>query len=157
MSIDTLPAEMPLEASEYFSQSLFSHVTQLVQSKFDNPVIKNATITHPDGTIDKRYVHLNEIMQKYAPLKKFKQKKVLLLGSGYVAGPLIDYLLKDKNTSITIASNAIKEATLLANQRLNIFVSDLNVSDPQSLGKLVKDHDVVIRYNLLMIYKNKFQ
>ena len=30
------------------------------------------------------------------------QKRVLVLGAGYVSGPVVDYLTRDKNISVTV-------------------------------------------------------
>lgn len=75
-----------------------------------------------------------------------KQKKVLLCGSGFVAGPLVDYLLRDPNVSITIASNAQAEATSLALGRANTKVVPLDVKDNDTMASLVKDSDIVVSF-----------
>ena len=36
--------------------------------------------------------------------KRTGQKSVLILGAGYVAGPLVDYLTRDKDVHVTVAS-----------------------------------------------------
>ena len=41
-------------------------------------------------------------------------KKVLLLGSGLMSPALVDYLVKFKDTQITVASNLLKEAESVA-------------------------------------------
>ena len=105
MSIDNLPAEMPLEASEYFSHSLFPHIVQLIKGNIGHPVLKRATIAE-DGKLVGRHEKLYESIKKHAPDSGAKvepvTKRVLLLGSGYVAGPLVDYLVRDKNTVVTV-------------------------------------------------------
>ena len=68
-----------------------------------------------------------------------------------MAGPLIAYLLRDKSISLTIASNSIEEATVLANNRDQISISDLNVDDTVKLAHLVRRHDIVIRYSPILL------
>jgi len=75
-----------------------------------------------------------------------KQKKVLLCGSGFVAGPLVDYLLRDPNVSLTIASNSQTEATSLALGRANTKVVPLDVKDNDKMASLVKDSDIVVSF-----------
>ena len=36
--------------------------------------------------------------------KRTGQKSVLILGAGYVAGPLVDYLTRDEDVHVTVAS-----------------------------------------------------
>lgn len=150
MSIENLPAQMPLEASEYFSQSLFPHVLQMLKGNFANPVIKGATLTHLDGQLDEKHVHLYDRIKKHtSPSTISKGKRVLVLGSGYVAGPLIEYLLRDKDLTITIASQSIEEASTLANNRQQIQVHGLNVNDSKRLSELVRAHDIVVRFEFI--------
>jgi alpha-aminoadipic semialdehyde synthase len=106
MSIDNLPAEMPLEASEYFSHSLFPHIVQLTKGNLSHPVLKRATIAE-EGKLLGKHEKLHESIKKHAPdsIKvEARTKKVLLLGSGYVAGPLVDYLVRDKNHLVTVGN-----------------------------------------------------
>lgn len=35
-------------------------------------------------------------------------KRVLLLGSGYVSGPVVEYLTRDENTQITVGESALE-------------------------------------------------
>ena len=37
------------------------------------------------------------------------QKKVLILGAGYVAGPAVDYLSRDKDVHVTVGKSIIKK------------------------------------------------
>jgi alpha-aminoadipic semialdehyde synthase len=106
MSIDNLPTEMPLEASEYFGDALFPFITHLVNGNFDHPVLKGATIAKSDGTLESAHKKLYPIIEKYGKIPKSTgSKKVLLLGSGFVAAPLVDYLLGLQSTSVTIGKS----------------------------------------------------
>ena len=35
------------------------------------------------------------------------QKRVLVLGAGYVSGPVVDYLTRDKNISVTVGKSHV--------------------------------------------------
>ncbi|KAJ3085286.1 hypothetical protein HK102_000142 [Quaeritorhiza haematococci] len=119
MSIDNLPTEMPLEASEYFSGALYPFLVQAVKGNFEHPVLSRATITGLDGRLLKKHEHLYKKIEEYAKPKttvphgqgavvSAASKQVLLLGSGFVAAPLVDYLVRDRssiakdNVSVTI-------------------------------------------------------
>lgn len=69
-----------------------------------------------------------------------------MCGSGFVAGPLVDYLLRDPNVSLTIASNSQTEATSLALGRANTKVVPLDVNDNDKMASLVKDSDIVVSF-----------
>ncbi|KAJ3391277.1 hypothetical protein HDU92_009137 [Lobulomyces angularis] len=151
MSIDNLPTEMPIESSEYFSGAFCPFIVQLVKGNLDHPVLKRASITSSDGTLVDRFKHLYKEIEKHTPASSgitvtANSKNVLLLGSGFVAAPLVDYLLRDKSVHITIASNAKKEAEKLAQGKKNARVMPLDVGDQQNLSNLVKDHDVTVSF-----------
>ena len=91
-------------------------------------------------------------------------KKILLLGSGFVSAPLVDYLLREKSNSVTIgneslsfslkkseynflaASNSVLEANKLSRGRMNAPVLPLDVKDSSGMQKLVGSHDVVVSF-----------
>ena len=157
MSIDNLPTEMPLEASEYFSEALIPFVTELVKGNTTHPVLERASITTSTGTlVAKHQETLSKALQKHAKsfqpepmqrnVKVTGPKRVLLLGSGYVAAPLVDYLLQLPDTHVTIASNAFDEANKLANGRKSTTVVHLDVSDTEKVSNLVLKHDVVVSF-----------
>ncbi|KAJ3235224.1 hypothetical protein HDU78_005295 [Chytriomyces hyalinus] len=147
MSIDNLPTEMPLEASAYFSDALYKQVKRMVQGNFDHPVIQGAMITDENGKLVKRHEGLNELVKQYGQGATVTgHGKVLLLGSGYVSAPLVDYLLRSTHTSVTIASNSAAEAKALSGGRPQAPTAHLDVSDAKSLSKLVSDHDVVVSF-----------
>ena len=69
-------------------------------------------------------------------------KNVLVLGSGFVAKPLVEYLLNLKNIQLTVASNQIKEAEkLFGHHQKN--VCQLDVNDESRLAQLIKNAHVV--------------
>ncbi|PCJ45999.1 MAG: saccharopine dehydrogenase [Gammaproteobacteria bacterium] len=70
---------------------------------------------------------------------------ILVLGAGFVAGPLVKYLTK-RNHHITVASQFIDEAKAIAVDYPEISVCELNVTDEASLGSLVEAHDLTISF-----------
>ncbi|KAJ3036825.1 saccharopine dehydrogenase (NADP+, L-glutamate-forming) [Rhizophlyctis rosea] len=71
-------------------------------------------------------------------------KKILLLGSGYVAGPCLHYLLRREDNEVTIASRRIEPSQKLANGHPRAHPISLDVSDPAALEAAVAAHDLVI-------------
>ncbi|KAI8929038.1 Saccharopine dehydrogenase-domain-containing protein [Entophlyctis helioformis] len=150
MSIDNLPTEMPLEASEYFSEALIPFVSELAKGNVNHPVIERASITTSTGELAPRHKHLEKVLAQHSPkeanISVTGHSKVLLLGSGYVAAPLVDYLLRQPGTTVTIASNLPDEANKLAGGRKTAIVAPLDVSNTAELGALVAAHDVVVSF-----------
>ncbi|KAF9909683.1 hypothetical protein BX616_011078 [Lobosporangium transversale] len=164
MSVDILPSELPLESSQHFSDSLYPFIKELIRDNTDHPVIAGATIAE-NGSLKPAHKALSGVLrdtnakEALAKLKvaigstgqsnsgsSNKPKKVLLCGSGFVAGPLVDYLLRDSNISITIASNSEVEATSLALGKPNTKVVPLDVKDNNTMASLVKDSDIVVSF-----------
>lgn len=69
-------------------------------------------------------------------------KKVLVLGSGYVAGPAVEYLLRTPEYSVTIGS--ARNAAKLGEQFPRAQTMQVDVKDPASLSQAVQQHDLVI-------------
>ncbi|KAL7752187.1 hypothetical protein RI367_002232 [Sorochytrium milnesiophthora] len=137
MSVDILPSELPLEASKFFGDSLFPHIKDLLKDKIESPILKGALIAEK-----------GELKEKHAWLKKHlpetsyttKSKRVVVLGSGFVAGPLVDYLLRDPDVVITLATNVASEATALAAARDSDVQARITVEEVDVSGSTANDH-----------------
>ncbi|XP_045114585.1 alpha-aminoadipic semialdehyde synthase, mitochondrial-like [Portunus trituberculatus] len=71
--------------------------------------------------------------------------QVLVLGAGYVAGPVVDYLSRDVDTSIILASEFKAQADELASKHPNVEPVLLNIVErPDLLSQLVESADVVV-------------
>ncbi len=70
---------------------------------------------------------------------------ILVLGAGFVAGPLVRYLTQREH-QLTVASQFIEEAQLIADVYPQINICEMNVADDVALGSLVKKHDLVISF-----------
>lgn len=78
-----------------------------------------------------------------------KQNKVLLIGSGMVTGPYIEYLLKDSRNYITVASNLqnLLDDTLRKFSGRNIFGVILDITkEDKKLYELIKEHDIIASF-----------
>jgi len=71
-------------------------------------------------------------------------KKILVLGAGLVAGPLVRYLLKVDGFHVTVASRTVSKAETLIGGAANGTALSLNVKDEVELGRLVSEHDLSI-------------
>jgi saccharopine dehydrogenase-like NADP-dependent oxidoreductase len=71
-------------------------------------------------------------------------KKVLVLGAGLVAGPLVRYLLTVDEFTVTVASRTVEKAQALTGDASNGIALSLNVKDESALEALIADHDLSI-------------
>ena len=71
-------------------------------------------------------------------------KKVLVLGAGLVAGPLVRYLLNVDEFTVAVASRTVEKAQALTGSASNGIALSLNVKDEAALESLIADHDLSI-------------
>lgn len=70
-------------------------------------------------------------------------KKVLLLGAGMVAKPIVNYIL-EYNIQLTIASRTVSKAEKLIKGRQNGNVVSWTVEDLKTLEEMVASHDLTV-------------
>jgi saccharopine dehydrogenase-like NADP-dependent oxidoreductase len=70
-------------------------------------------------------------------------KDVLILGSGMVAGPIVDYLL-ERDITITIASFELEAAKELLAGHKNGDAFEWDANDMKPLAKMVKEHSIIV-------------
>ncbi|KAF8151352.1 saccharopine dehydrogenase [Crassisporium funariophilum] len=71
-------------------------------------------------------------------------KKVLLLGSGFVARPCAEYVVRDPSNQLTIACRTLKSAQALGADLPSTTGISLDVNDTAALEAAVAEHDLVI-------------
>ena len=71
-------------------------------------------------------------------------KRILVLGAGLVAGPLVRYLLKVEGFTVTVASRTVEKARALIGDVDNGVARALNVNDETALDALIAEHDLSI-------------
>ncbi|KAL8731872.1 MAG: hypothetical protein Q9166_003156 [cf. Caloplaca sp. 2 TL-2023] len=71
-------------------------------------------------------------------------KKILLLGSGLVAPPCVNYLLRDQKNEITIACRTLSTAQDLVAGRTRLTAITLDVSSAAELDSQIAYHNLVI-------------
>ncbi|NXB10085.1 AASS protein, partial [Cnemophilus loriae] len=154
-SIDNLPAQLPIEATEYFGDMLFPYVEEMLLSEgsepFEkqnySPVVRDAVIAS-NGSLTPKYQYiqkLRESREQAQSLKMGVKKRVLLLGSGYVSGPVLEYLTRDSNIDITAVSVMKEQLEQLTKKHRNVTPVHMDVlKHEEKLSSLVKKHDLVI-------------
>jgi saccharopine dehydrogenase-like NADP-dependent oxidoreductase len=71
-------------------------------------------------------------------------KKILVLGAGLVSRPGVNYLLGQKNLTVTVASRTVSKAEKLVKGHANGRAVAINVEDEKALAALIKENDIVI-------------
>ncbi|KAB1276557.1 Alpha-aminoadipic semialdehyde synthase; mitochondrial [Camelus dromedarius] len=153
-SIDNLPAQLPIESTEYFGDMLYPYVeemilsdaTQSLESQNFSPVVRDAVITSNGALSDKyKYIQkLRESRERAQSLSMGTKKNVLVLGSGYVSEPVLEYLSRDDSIEITVASDMKNQIEQLG-KKYNINPVSLVIGkQEEKLHSLVAAQDLVI-------------
>ncbi|KAG0178730.1 hypothetical protein DFQ29_003062 [Apophysomyces sp. BC1021] len=150
MGIDILPAELPIESSQFFSDKLFPYVKELIQPSAKalsdlSPLLANATIAD-SGNLTKAHRGLQEHLPATTSSGPDRKKTVLLLGSGMVAAPLVNHLMKRPDVRIVVGSNVTAEANALVAGHDRAESVDLDISNKEQLSRLVSGADVVVSF-----------
>jgi alpha-aminoadipic semialdehyde synthase len=127
MSVDILPASLPLDASKHFSSVLLPYLSSLIKKYTSSteegdeytPALGQATIAE-DGvligkhkwlhhSVDKFYAENTGNVQKHKvepkPVGVVRKKKLLMLGSGMVAGPAVDHIAKREDVQLVVGES----------------------------------------------------
>ncbi|ORZ00118.1 Saccharopine dehydrogenase-domain-containing protein [Syncephalastrum racemosum] len=155
MGIDILPAELPIESSQHFSNVLFPHIKDLIlphARTMDGltPMLSRATIA-AQGKLTSGHTALNALLPSASSAAPKARKEVLLLGSGMVTAPLVRHLMRRPDVHVVVASNAVEEARALAAQqsaeegaRGTMEAVTLDISNAAQLTSLISKSDIVV-------------
>ncbi|KDR71797.1 hypothetical protein GALMADRAFT_253543 [Galerina marginata CBS 339.88] len=183
MSVDILPASIPLDASVHFSAALHPYLSDLI-NYYGSPVptattfptaLERATIAAGGGLKERhRWLQsgVDSFHQRVAqagaglalmqeeeagPMKQLptlfaflesepdkNRKRVLMLGSGMVAGPAVDMIARHPKIDLTIASDSSVELQRLVGPHLNVKFRVVDAGNPSTYASLVEEADVVI-------------
>ncbi|KAF7291646.1 hypothetical protein HMN09_01255800 [Mycena chlorophos] len=155
MAVDILPASIPYDASQHFSKALAPYLDDLI-SHYQSRVplsaeLQRATIA-AGGVLAEPHQWLWD-----ANVKSFRssvppaaaetvlpKKKVLLLGSGMVAGPVVETLAARLDIELVIAGNSAEQMRSLIRNHTNVKSELCDIADKAMFGRLVQEADLVI-------------
>ncbi|XP_050705954.1 alpha-aminoadipic semialdehyde synthase, mitochondrial-like [Eriocheir sinensis] len=156
-SIDNMPTQLPREATDFFGSLLLPHMYDILQSEATAPFdpqgyTREVAGVSGGGGINPNNPLITELRQqsRKAPHRAAAavahcSQRVLVLGAGYVAGPVIEYLSRDPDTSIVLASEYKAEADKLAQTHKNVEPVLLDIVEREDLlDDLINDADVVV-------------
>ncbi|PBC30496.1 alpha-aminoadipic semialdehyde synthase, mitochondrial [Apis cerana] len=156
-SIDNMPTQLPKESTDFFGNLLYPYALDIIQSDAKapleehnfNPAVHGAIIAS-NGRLTPNFEYIQELRLlnhrcKHKADDKAQTKKVVVLGAGHVSGPLVEYLHRDNNIRLIVASQLKEEADILANNFPGVEPVLLNVVErPDTLNDIVKSADVVV-------------
>lgn len=141
MSIDNLPAQLPCDATEFFGARLTPIIIGLIQKGVEDPVISRAVIAL-DGQLKDRHKWLQSNLTSLTSAKK---KKVVILGSGFVAGPVVKYLGARSDVELVIGTNIKSEGDKLSRlAQHGAKVEQIDINDVASLKAIINGSNVAI-------------
>lgn len=157
-SIDNMPTQLPREATDFFGGLLLPHVMDILKSDAEQPFeeheinkigpVISGSVICSNGKLTPKYEYIAKLREKnntIIPGDFNSEKKVLVLGAGYVSSPVVDYLTRDESIGVTVASDLDAASKKVANTfpRTEPVLLDVNES-PDHLDDLIKSHNVVI-------------
>lgn len=158
-SIDNMPTQLPKESTDFFGDLLFPYATEIIaKSDAMKPLEEHELTQAVHGAIiasngqltaNFHYIqelrNLNQKSKHKADYGESQTKTVIVLGAGYVAGPLVEYLHRDKNVRIVVCSHLKDEADALANKYPGVESIFLNVIErPDTLEDVIESADAVV-------------
>ncbi|KAJ0029303.1 hypothetical protein NQD34_004300 [Periophthalmus magnuspinnatus] len=124
-----------------------SDATRPLEEEEFSPQVRDAVITS-NGKLTPKFAYIDKLREereKAQIMKKSGMKRVLMLGTGYVSGPVVEYLTRDDKTQVTVASVMLRQAEELAAKYPNTIPVVLDAGSQEGhLDSLIKDHDLVI-------------
>ncbi|CAI5448094.1 unnamed protein product [Caenorhabditis angaria] len=157
-SIDNMPAQMPIEATEQFGNLLYPWLMDLINCSNDQSFdrlqvrdeIKRAIITD-QGKLTPNFEYIQQLRADKAASSTHKSrvmgtsdKKVLLLGAGMVSGPFADFYSKQENVHLTVATESERDGQKLCKSpNISSVVVDV-ARENHTMEKLIREHDIVV-------------
>jgi len=104
-----------------------------------------ARITHMAVPADAS-VHINTSGSSGDAVEAVFRHRILLLGSGFVAAPVVDYLLRSPTNHLTVGSMFLKDAKALCKGRKRTTAVQVEVTDTAALEALIDKADIVVSF-----------
>ncbi|KAM6499393.1 Saccharopine dehydrogenase domain containing protein [Amanita muscaria] len=164
MSVDILPTSIPLDASRQFSSALMPYLNRAIdwysgKDQVDDHLHKalERATTAVGGELTAAHQWLQQGVDTWRAAQTaathshtskatgaLKKKKVLLLGSGMVAGPAVDQIGQRNDIELVVASNMLAELQMLTRKYDNATYKVIDMTEESGLASLVAEADVVI-------------
>ncbi|XP_063928453.1 alpha-aminoadipic semialdehyde synthase, mitochondrial isoform X2 [Zophobas morio] len=154
-SIDNMPTQIPRESTDFFGDLLFPYAHDILQSNAQQPLENHkfcppvhGAIIASNGKLTPNYEYIQDLrtsaMQKSTESTNI-EKRVVIIGAGRVAAPLVEYLHRDDSIGITVACEKKDLSDHLARCFPGIQSLYLNaIESTNTLEEIVKKADVAV-------------
>lgn len=71
-------------------------------------------------------------------------KNIVVFGAGLVAAPLVDYLLRQPDFHVTVASRTVSKAEALVGDAANGTALEFTIDQEEKLDELIREHDLAV-------------
>ena len=117
MAVDILPTALPIDASTHFSNALVPHLESLIAGYMDSDqgklkdALNRATVAE-EGKLAEKHVWLGEKVEAWRANSSgktqtmTKKQRILMLGSGMVAGPAVSEICKRGDIELVIGTSS---------------------------------------------------
>ncbi|XP_017776130.1 PREDICTED: alpha-aminoadipic semialdehyde synthase, mitochondrial-like, partial [Nicrophorus vespilloides] len=126
-SIDNMPTQIPRESTDFFGDLLFPFAQDILKSKAEEPMENHnfcatveGAIIASNGKLTTNFEYIQDLRKinmtrhKEGSFEDPSKKRVVIFGAGRVSAPLIEYLYRDPNIAITVASEMKDQCDELA-------------------------------------------
>jgi len=151
LAVDNLPTEFPREATNWFGDCLLPFVEPVARAPFHlsyeelgevlpPEVYKSVLLLH--GQLAPPYRYIAEWRRRN---EEQNQRKILILGAGFVAKPCVKYLRRIPSHIVTVVDAVLERAQRAAGNKQNTRAVALDVNEnPAALEKFISTHDLVV-------------
>jgi alpha-aminoadipic semialdehyde synthase len=113
-----MPTQLPREATDFFGELLLPHMYSILESDADKPLTEDAftpevqaAVITSNGELTSRFKYISDLRASSKSRHKVSlgagtsqeaRHKCLILGAGFVSGPLVEYLTRDGSVQVTV-------------------------------------------------------
>lgn len=154
-SIDNMPTQLPRESTDFFGDLLYPYAEDIMKSDATKPLEEHkfssvvyGSIITSNGRLTPSFEYINELRMSNTRSRhkvegNDQQSPIVILGSGLVSAPVVEYLSRDKNIAVTVASAVKEEADALA-EKYGVSSEYFEANDEAALKALTSKARLVI-------------
>lgn len=154
-SIDNMPTQLPRESTDFFGDLLYPYAEDIMKSDATKPLeehkfssVVHGSIITSNGRLTPSFEYINELRMSNTRSRhkvegNDQQSPIVILGSGLVSAPVVEYLSRDKNIAVTVASAVKEEADALA-EKYGVSSEYFEANDEAALKALTSKARLVI-------------
>ncbi|KAK6638413.1 hypothetical protein RUM44_008842 [Polyplax serrata] len=155
-SIDNMPTQLPRESTDFFGNLLYPYAHDIISSDATKPLDEHSfspavygAIIASNGELTPNFQYIRDLRNQQRTRHKLTEtedmKHVVVLGSGFVSAPTVEYLHKSGKVRVTVASAIKEEADALASKYPGVEPVFMNILErPDHLKELILSADTVI-------------